>query len=139
MLANGKLASDYQCGGGGGIYGVYRKAPNAFLWDKATSLPQNEFTFCVKQDIPPSFPTNLTGAIANGTVTLNWTAPSSADQVGYKVARKTTLTGTYVDVGTPTNNTYSDALTAGTYWYRVRSTNANGDSLGSNEIVVFVP
>lgn len=130
----------FGCGSfqGAGVYGVKRLGPNRFQWDYSEWSPQEIYTICEKQNVPPAIPTGLTSTFAGGSVTLAWTT-NATDQTGFVVVRKTTLTGSYSDVGTSTGTSFSQALTTGTYWYRVRATNANGDSLGSNEVVVTVP
>lgn len=116
---------------------VAKTSPSSFKWYGIASNNGASMT-CTKQNLSPAIPTGLSSTFASGTVTLSWTN-NATDQTGYKVAKKTTLTGAYSDVGTPTTATYSETLTTGTYWYRVRATNANGDSLGSNEVAVTVP
>lgn len=80
----------------------------------------------------PFAPTNLTGAAGSGSVTLNWSAPSSGPTVtGYQV----TVYSTTVLV-TLTTLTVS-GLTRGTsYTFTVNSQNAVGTSVGSATISV---
>ncbi len=86
--------------------------------------------------VPPT-PTGLTASTASTTqINLSWTDVSG--ETGYKVERKTGSGGTYAQIGTTAANvtTYNDTgLTAGTiYYYRVRATNASGDSAYSSEV-----
>ena len=95
---------------------------------------------CSKQNVPPDKPTNLSVTTSGLTVSLSWT-DNSTDETGFKVVRKDHLTGTYAEVATTSANTnsYSDTVPeAGKYWYRVNATNGNGDSLGSNVVMVKV-
>ena len=82
----------------------------------------------------PAAPSNLTATAGKKSVTLNWT-DNSSNETGFKIERSTdgvnfsqiTTTGanvtSYKNVG----------LTGGTtYYYRVRATNATGDSAYSN-------
>ncbi|MFH0797702.1 MAG: fibronectin type III domain-containing protein, partial [Candidatus Omnitrophota bacterium] len=89
---------------------------------------------------PPAIPTELTATASGLTVVLTWT-DNSTDETGFKISRKDTLEGEFAEIGTTSadTTTYTDTLTqSGTYWYRVMATNANGDSLGSNEAMVTV-
>jgi titin len=84
----------------------------------------------------PSAPSGLTAtAISAGQINLSWS--DVANETGFKIERKTGSGGTYTQIATTGANitTYSDTgLTAGTtYFYRVRATNASGDSSYSNE------
>ncbi|MBI4237261.1 MAG: fibronectin type III domain-containing protein [Deltaproteobacteria bacterium] len=81
----------------------------------------------------PAEPSSATTAVSGRTVTIIWT-DNSSDETGFSILRKDSLTGTYTQVGTVGANTttYSESVSAGTYWYRVQATNANGASLGSN-------
>ncbi len=88
---------------------------------------------------PPAAPSSLT-ATASGTSTINltWT-DNSSDETGFKLERKTGSGGTYAEIaGSIAANatSYSNTgLTAGTtYYYRLRSYNAAGNSSYSNEI-----
>ena len=84
----------------------------------------------------PSAPTGLSAtAISSSQINLSWS--DVANETGFKIERKTGSGGTYAQIGTTGANvtTYNDTgLTAGTtYFYRVRATNASGDSSYSNE------
>jgi hypothetical protein len=84
---------------------------------------------------PPTAPTNL-GATAAGTsqINLSWTN-TSISQTGVKIERSTdNVTFTQIAVASATAVGYSDSgLSAWTtYFYRVRATNASGDSPYSN-------
>src|SRR5262249_52473587 len=77
--------------------------------------------------IPPAAPTNLTATAAPGMkINLAWT-DNSNNETGFKIERKATSTGTYVQITTVGQNaqSYQDqdaALQAGTtYYYRVRA------------------
>lgn len=70
---------------------------------------------------PLAAPAGLTGAAGSQQVTLTWTAVEDAD--AYTVQRATG-TGTFADVGTPAQATYTDTglLANTTYRYRVFAT-----------------
>ena len=69
-------------------------------------------------------------------INLLWT-DNSSDETGFKIERKTGAGGTYAQIATvgASVTSYSNTgLTPGTtYFYRVRATNASGDSAYSNE------
>jgi hypothetical protein len=85
----------------------------------------------------PNAPSNLVvsqGAAA-GTLQLSWT-DNSGSEVGFKVERATASAGPFAQIATnaASDSTYLDAglPATTTYWYRVRSYNANGNSIYSN-------
>lgn len=85
----------------------------------------------------PAAPTNLTGGVASDTVIqLSWTNVSSF-ATGVKIERKTGASGTYAligQVGAGINTFADNNVTPGAqYFYRVRATDAAGDSPYSNE------
>jgi len=90
---------------------------------------------------PPSAPGSLSAvATATTAVLLTWTAATDNVKVtGYKVERCTGAScATFVQVGAPTGNGYSDSvMPATTYRYRVRATDAAGN-LGPYTAIVSV-
>ena len=85
----------------------------------------------------PAAPSNLTiTSLLSNQVSLSW-SDNSNNETGFKIQRKTGVTGTYVDIRTTAANvtSYTDStVTDGTlYYYRVSATNATGDSAFSNE------
>ncbi len=76
-----------------------------------------------------------TGACCWNTINLAWTDNANAE-VGFKIERATASNGTFTQIATnaASDTTYSNTgLSANvTYWYRVRTYNANGNSLYSN-------
>ena len=85
---------------------------------------------------PPAAPSNLTAtATSSSTITLTW-SDNSTNETGFKVERAPSATGVYAQVGTPAagSSNYNDLGLAAstTYLYRVRATNASGDSAYSN-------
>ncbi|KPV49551.1 hypothetical protein SE17_31970 [Kouleothrix aurantiaca] len=84
----------------------------------------------------PSAPSSLTATVVSKTqINLSW-ADNSSDETGFKIERSTSSTTGFTQVGTtgPGVTTFqSTGLTGNTtYYYRVRATNANGDSGYSN-------
>ena len=95
------------------------------------------FADCDKQNLPPNKPSSLTSEKSSSSITLTWTDSQTEAVTGYKVRRKTVNTDNYTTVSTITDNTtrtYVDdnVSTGGTYWYRVRAYNSNGDGTPSD-------
>ncbi len=96
-------------------------------------------------DGSPGAPSGLvatsTGSLYN-QVNLSWTDGSS-NESEFKIERKQGTGGTYSQIGTAGANatTFTDttAEASTTYYYRVRATNANGNSAWSNEASVVTP
>lgn len=97
------------------------------------------FYECDKQGVPPTNPAQLTLKQLEGlNVKLAWVDRSS-DETTFKIFRKDSLTGEFKYIGSVGANVtqHTDKLSvSGSYWYRVVATNAQGDSLGSNELKV---
>ena len=97
--------------------------------------------YCDKQAIPPKNPTAFAAATTNLSNVLTWT-DNSSDETGFKVYKKTSPIGSWVliDAGaglTVNSNvvTYTDTVSPGEYWYRVKANNVNnGDSVGSKVV-----
>jgi hypothetical protein len=123
-----------------------KKISNTKFLMEMGSAATTVFVECDKQNIPPIAPTlgNVTQIPATSDsgyrVSLTWT-DNSTDETGFKVLRKDTLTGSFSTVTTTAADatSYSDTVTAaGTYKYRVSTTNSNGDSTGSKVVEVVV-
>jgi DNA/RNA endonuclease G (NUC1)/fibronectin type 3 domain-containing protein len=82
---------------------------------------------------PMAAPAGLAATPGNAHVVLNWSAVAGA--TGYNVKRSTSA-GSETSIATPASNTFDDLTAAnGTqYFYVVTATNANGESLASNEV-----
>ena len=130
--------------GGGPWTGAYRlrktnKTRVLFNYEIGGSY-NPRILICDKQNLPPDHPTDLSATTAGLTVSLSWT-DNSSNETGFKILRKDTLKGSYSQIGSASANatSYSDTVSAaGKYWYRVKATNAYGDSLGSNVVKVKV-
>ena len=92
----------------------------------------------------PATPTGLAAVPDAGSITLNWTASSTA--TGYYVKRATTSGGPYTTLGTVTTSSYTNtSLPNGTtYYYVVSAVNSFGETANSSEVsatpaVVTVP
>lgn len=98
------------------------------------------FSICTKKLAPPAPVNDLTVIVSDTSVELTW-ADQSLNEEGFKIQRKESVSGGWVDVTTTSQNVisyYDTELAAGTYWYRVFSTNASGDSMSSSEVQVTV-
>src|SRR2546427_8527099 len=80
---------------------------------------------------PPTAPTNLAATAASSSqINLSWTNTSTT-QTGVKVERSTdNVSFTQIAVAGATAVSYPDSglSASATYYYRVRATNASGDS-----------
>ena len=99
-------------------------------------IPTPDSLICDKQNLPPNPPSSLTSDNSSSSITLTWTDSQTEAVTGYKVIRKTVVTDNFTTVSTNTDNTtrtYEDdnVSTGGTYWYRVRAYNSNGDGTPS--------
>jgi hypothetical protein len=87
--------------------------------------------------VPVAPSTLLVVVLPSGQVSLAWTDNSANNEDGFKVERKISTGGAFVQIGTQARNLnfFNDSgLTASmTYCYRVRAFNAAGDSPYSNE------
>ncbi len=82
----------------------------------------------------PAAPTALAAAAASASqINLSWT-DNSTNETGFKVERASAAAGPFTQIATTTAASFSDSglSEATTYYYRVRATNAAGDSAYSN-------
>jgi hypothetical protein len=91
----------------------------------------------------PAAPSSLTATAAGATnVTLNW-VNNANNQAGYKIERSTGDTSNFTQVAiagaTVLSYTDSTASPNTTYYYRIRATNAIGDSAYSNNANATTP
>ncbi len=85
----------------------------------------------------PAAPSSLAATVASSSqINLAW-IDNSTNETGFKIERKTGSGGTYAQIATVGANVTSYSNTglsaSTTYYYRVRSYNASGDSAYSNE------
>jgi hypothetical protein len=86
--------------------------------------------------LPPAAPSALTASVVSTSqINLTWTDNSSSE-TGFKLERSTDGSTGWTQIATPpanaTNVSDSGLATATTYYYRLRATNAAGDSAFSN-------
>ncbi len=101
------------------------------------------WSYSVTPSNPPAAPSGLAVTPASGTqMNLTWT-DNATNEAGFKIERKTGSGGTYAQVGVTGANltTFSDSALSGgiDYYYRVRATNAAGDSAYSAEAHALTP
>jgi hypothetical protein len=119
-----------------GTYYVRVVAVNGF----GGSQPSNEVVITVGCPFAPNAPTNLTGSVFGGVVTLNWAGAASGCAATRYVVQAGSAPGlsdlAILNVGSATTLTAS--APPGTYYVRVVASNDFGGSAASNEIVVTV-
>ena len=120
------------------VYSLSKISKNSYIFLKlVTASNYNpDSLICDKQNLPPNRPSSLTSDNSSSSITLTWTDSQTEAVTGYKVIRKTVVTDNFTTVSTNTDNTtrtYEDdnVSTGGTYWYRVRAYNINGDGTSS--------
>ncbi len=87
--------------------------------------------------LPPFVPANVSASAVSSTqIQVTW-MDNSLNESGFKLERKLGAGGTYAQIallGPNVSSFLDENLTSNaTYFYRVRSTNSNGDSVYSNE------
>ncbi len=81
----------------------------------------------------PAAPTNLSASVSTSNVQLNWT-DNSNNETWFRVERSTDQIN-FTEITTVGTNvtTYTDkSLPGGTYYYRIRAANTNGNSVYTN-------
>ncbi len=109
--------------------------------DTRIKLGNLSFTLlCDLQNIVPAEPLDLRADHTDNNVTLSWT-DGSGDEDGFKIVRKDSLDGNWTEIASTAANvgSYTDNVASkGIYWYRVKSYNNNGSSLGSNVVKIII-
>ena len=99
------------------------------------------FATAVSVQAVPGPPSGLAATVTGTTVVLNWTAPSGATLIGYRIEAGSAATLSdlaSIVVGVAPTFT-ANAVPAGRYFVRVRAIAADGEGPPSNEIVVNAP
>ena len=109
----------------------------------ATSGPSNEVVITVGSGsctVAPAAPSGLTSSVAGSTISLGWSASSGSPQSYVLEAGSSPGLADLarLDLGQPATAFTANAA-SGTYYVRVRATNACGTSNPSNEILLVVP
>ena len=141
-LANsntGSTATAFVANGvGNGTYFVRVLAQNAI----GPSAPSNEVVVTVGCSIAPNPPAGLSGAVSGSTVTLTWSPPAGGCAPTLYVVQAGSSSGlsnlANVDTGSTATSFVATGVGAGTYFVRVLSQNAAGQSAASNEAVITV-
>jgi hypothetical protein len=110
----------------------------------ATSGPSNEVVVTVGSGsctVAPAAPTGLVSSVAGSTVSLRWSASGGSPQsYVLEVGSSPGLADlARLDLGQPATTFTAANAASGTYYVRVRATNACGTSNPSNEILIVVP
>jgi predicted phage tail protein len=140
-FATGNSATTFSAVGvPNGTYYIRVRASNA----AGASTPSNQVTLVVGSPSPgaPLAPSTLTASWVGSTVTLSWLAPSGGGTpTSYIIdVRATSGSANFTSFSTGSNATTITAPNVGngTYYVRVRASNASGASGPSNEVVVVV-
>jgi len=123
-------------GVGQGSYYLRVRAANA----SGTSTASDEAVLFVGANcLGPGAPSNLSSTVFRATVTLTWASGTEAASyrllVGSLTGRNDIFNG---DLGSSSTSLVATNVAAGTYFARVQSLNACGQSAASNEAVVIV-
>jgi predicted phage tail protein len=121
-----------------GLYFVRVRAVSA----SGISAASNEVPVSVAPLLPPGPPVNLTGFSDGSAVTLSWQAPvSGGTPAGYvlvvgSVSGAADILVQPIGLGT---SLFTTGVPPRTYYVRIITSNASGQSAPSNEIAVIVP
>ncbi|MDP9070453.1 MAG: glycosidase [Actinomycetota bacterium] len=76
----------------------------------------------------PAAPTDIQAEGERRTVLLSWDGPSSSGPLKYEIYRSTSSTGSFVQVGTTSQESYRDSEVRRrtTYYYRLKTVDADG-------------
>ena len=112
------------------------------------SGPSNETSVTVTTGVPspcaaaPGARTGLSGNVAGSSVNLTWNAPAGGcPPTSYGLEAGSAPNGTdlaRLDTGRTATSFSAGQVASGTYYLRIRATNAAGSSAASNEVVVTV-
>jgi fibronectin type III domain protein len=125
-----------------GTYYIRVRAKNA----AGVGAASNEIVVTVGAASPcataPAPPTGLTSAVAGSAVTLTWIAPAGGcPPTNYVLEAGSSPAGVNLanfSTGSTATSFSTGGVGAGTYYVRVRATNAGGVSGASNEVVLLV-
>jgi hypothetical protein len=123
---------------GDGVYYVRVRA----LIGAAASVESNEVVVAVGAPpctSPPPAPAGLGYAVSGRFVSLAWIASGTITSTILEAGYSPGLTNAAMIVLDPSARSYATPAPPGTYYVRVRTVNACGESGASNEIVVPVP
>jgi Tol biopolymer transport system component len=139
-ISTGSTATTFSATvGGNGIFYIRVRAANA----SGTSGASNEIIVFVGAAVaPPGAPTGLTASASGSTVTLSWTAPASGGAPASYVVEAGSRSGAAdlanFRTGTAATTFTANSVGAGTYFVRVRASNASGTGAPSNEAILIV-
>lgn len=122
--------------------GQYADDPWSGPWEKATITLANEPEHEAEPTTTPSAPTDLSGRLQDGDVTLSWTAPPQ-EVTGYRIFRGPSskkLSILVSDTGSSATTHTDDSVSAGnTYHYAVAAINSAGTGQRTESISVKIP
>ena len=139
-LATGSTATTFSATvSGGGTFYIRVRAANI----AGTSPPSNQIVVTIGSQLaPPSAPIGLAAAVNGSTVTLTWARPLSGGAPAAYILDAGSATGlsnlANITTGASTPSYVASGVAAGSYFVRVRASNAVGTGPTSNEVLVIV-
>src|SRR5262249_50214782 len=125
--------------GGSATFFIRVRAANFY----GPSDPSNEITVIVGGTAnPPNGPQGLSASVSGSDVTLTWNAPVGGGTVSTYIIEAGSSPGASnlasFSTGSTATSCFAPGVGAGTYFVRVRASNAGGTSAPSNEVVIIV-
>jgi len=109
--------------------------------DKKPTEPQNDNPFDIENPTTGGKPFELSGKIANGGITLDWTRPDFEALQSYKIYRSENETNGYSEIGTANSNQtqYVDKQIENghSYWYLVTVVNTKGNETSRTNVAAI--
>jgi Tol biopolymer transport system component len=135
-VATGNTLTTFVANGvGSGLYFIRVRATNSY----GKSGPSNEVAVSVAV---PGAPRGLTGTVTGSSISLSWTAPASGGAPTSYTIEAGSAPGlanlATVATGSTATTFNAPGVASGTYYVRVRATNATGASGPSNEVILQV-
>lgn len=136
----GSLATSFSAFvGGSATFFIRVRAANFY----GPSDPSNEITVIVGGTAnPPNAPQGLSASVSGSDVTLTWNAPVGGGTVSTYIIEAGSSPGASnlasFSTGSTATSFFAPGVGAGTYFVRVRASNAGGTSAPSNEVVIIV-
>jgi predicted phage tail protein len=139
VIDTGSTQTSYTATGvGDGVYYVRARALNG----ATSSGASNEVVITVGTagcTTPPPVPLGLSSTLTGRIVSLTWLASGTIASIVLEAGSVPGASNAAVVVLDASARAFSSSASPGTYFVRVRATNACGSSTGSNELLITVP